>query len=74
MEEEKKKEALKNIAEKTKLAMELIKECTKIADEAKVSFSFDIAYGMGGTYRGDPETRRGEDYHDDGWHASSYSC
>ena len=72
MEEEKKKEALRTIAEKTKQAMDLITECERIADEARVSFSFDISYGVGGTYRGDPEERHAD--FDDGWHPSSYSC
>lgn len=31
-------------------ALRLIREAEKLADEGGVRFSFDVAYGMGGTY------------------------
>lgn len=51
------------IAIKLVKAYALIEECQKIAKEAEVCFSFDLAYGMGGTYT--PE---------EGWLPSSQSC
>lgn len=74
-------DAKKLIDEKVKAAYALITEAQVIADEHKLSFSFDVAYGMGGTYLGNPEDResayRYGDYDrdsDDGWRPSSRGC
>lgn len=82
-----KKVALKAISEKLKQARDLITECEEIADEADVIFSFDVAYGMGGTYH--PPKKKAErpadaddDWEDsdwessdeDGWVSSSANC
>lgn len=48
---------------------------TKFAEDNKLSFSFDVSYGMGGTFQGDPEERNR--YHRNsynGWFPSSESC
>lgn len=55
-------------------AMKLIRQAEKIADEHKVSFGFDVAYGMGGTYEGDPELRSTDYGSDEGWQPSSQGC
>lgn len=73
-------EATKKIAELTASAMTLIRQAEKIADENGVSFSFDVAYGMGGTYT--PKSSDGwnssgcSDFGDDssGWQSSSSGC
>lgn len=58
-----KQQANELIAQKIAQINELVNECTSIADEAGVDFSFDVAgYGMGGWYES------GE------WQASSHSC
>lgn len=44
----------------------------ELADKYKLSFDFDVAYGMGGRYEGDPEERRRNS--EDGWQTSSQSC
>ena len=68
------------VAEQIKIAQDAIKEAQRIADEAKISFSFEgPAYGMGGYYEGNPEDRYLEDWQDSddisaGWSASSQSC
>ena len=66
------KEANKVIAKKLMEAEALIRECEKIADEHKLGFSWDLAYGMGGWYSGNPEAR--DAYSDSGWSSSSSSC
>lgn len=54
-----KQEAYAKVAELTDQAMKLVKDCEKIADEYDVTFGFDVAYGMGGTYYPKPnETKR----------------
>jgi hypothetical protein len=63
----------KEIQVKLAEAMKLIREAQALADQYKLSFSFDVSYGMGGTYYGDP-AERDEDYSSDGWLASSNSC
>ncbi len=55
--------AYKVINSKLDEAKRLIKECEQIATEYDVSFGWDVAYGMGGTY--DPT---------DGWISSSQNC
>lgn len=56
-------------------AMELINMAESIAIEHKLSFSVDIAYGMGGTFDGaavgEPDEWGNES---DGWYPSSQSC
>lgn len=73
------KEGLEKISELTKQAYALIAEAEKIADATGAEFSFDLAYGMGGWYRGQPEgaspdatDKWGDPIY--GWQASSQSC
>lgn len=65
-------EALKQINIHLDAAYACIKEAEKIADEAGVSFSFDLAYGMGGYYT--PPKLADEDYGEVGWNSSSSRC
>lgn len=58
------KEANEVIAKKVAQIEKLISECEGIAKDAKVTFSIDLAYGMGGYYDGE----------DGEWHPSSTSC
>ncbi len=67
-----KEDAQKEVQRLAAEAMELIRKAEKIADEHKVNFRFDVAYGMGGTYQGDPDRRYVND--EDGWQPSSMSC
>ena len=75
-----KKEAQGKIAEQIKIAQDALAEAQRIANEAKVSFSWEgPSYGMGGYYEGDPEDRYIQDWQDSdaddaGWSASSQSC
>lgn len=64
-----KEEANKLISEKINAAYALITEASELADEHKLDFSFDVAYGMGGTYVGDPDK-----WQEPGWNPSSQSC
>jgi len=70
--------AREEIEKKLDEARKLIEEAEAIADEAGVTFSFDLAYGMGGTYYPDKVAEeRGyveEEDLDNGWRASSRSC
>lgn len=78
-----KEEATTKIAELLKEARTKLNEATEIADEAGVSFFWDVAYGMGGRYISEKAAREhtwrkegsplyeGEDY---GWISSSASC
>lgn len=84
MTEEEKKEAFKQIEEKTKAAHALIQEAEKLADQAGVCFGFSLAYGMGGTYypkktaEERKEAKEKDDWYDsdsnEGWQSSSSSC
>jgi hypothetical protein len=65
-----KQEASAAIAELVQQAYGFINAAEKIADEHELSFSFDIAYGMGGTY--DPTYE--QEYSEGNWHPSSQSC
>lgn len=77
-----KKTANEKISVLVKEAKEKIREAEKIATEAGVSFSFSVAYGMGGEFVADPEEiadiRRYDSWKfEDGkpaWYASSQSC
>ncbi len=68
------------IAGQIKIAQDALTEAQRIADEAKVSFSWEgPSYGMGGYYTGDKTERYFEDWQesdadDAGWSASSQSC
>jgi chaperonin cofactor prefoldin len=55
--------AYRVIDSKIKEIEKILAECTKIADENNVEFSFSPVYGMGGSY--DPV---------DGWISSSSQC
>ncbi len=54
-------------------AYELIRQAEALADEAGLSFNFDVSYGMGGTYVSEGAAEQ-EGWKDSGWHASSHSC
>ena len=60
------------LAELVRKANAALNEATEFADKYHLSFRFGPAYGMGGTYEGDPAERYGDD--DDGWYSSSMSC
>lgn len=50
-----------------------VRKAEELAKQHKLCFSFDVAYGMGGTFVGDPD----ENYDnpgETGWLASSHSC
>lgn len=53
-------------------ARDKISEAEALADEFKTSFSFDLCYGAGATYRGDIDSRWGDD--ENGWLSSTASC
>lgn len=66
-------QAYAEISRLTSEAMKLIREAEKIADTHGLEFSFDVAYGMGGTYV--PESVfDGPSWREPGWQASSHSC
>lgn len=67
-----KEEAQKKIQQHLATARAEIAEACKLADEHKTSFSWDLAYGMGGEYEGNPDLR--SEYSEDGWQSSSHSC
>jgi hypothetical protein len=75
-----KQEAQGKVAEQLKIAEAALKEAARVADEAKISFSWEgPSYGMGGYSEGDKESRYFEDWQesdaeDAGWSASSQSC
>ncbi len=52
MSEEAKKAAYEKIADALKIAQEKIEEAQALADEHALEFTWDMAYGMGGTYEG----------------------
>jgi hypothetical protein len=76
------KEANAKISKLIAQAEALISEAEAIADETGASFSFSVAYGMGGSYqgRGDKVAPEGVDVDDwessneVGWFPSSQSC
>ena len=80
MSDQDKKIAQGKIAEQIKIAEAALNEAQRLANEAKVSFSWEgPSYGMGGHYEGDPEDRYIQDWQDSddvnaGWSASSQSC
>lgn len=81
-----KNEASKLIAQHVDEAQRLLKLCETLADENNLAFSFNPAYGMGGTYIPDPKNAKDWDssgcewdnsgcYQEDyGWNASSAHC
>ncbi len=76
-----KQEKLKEIADLLKKAEDTIKEAEKIANEHKLSFSWDLSYGMGGHFVGagqeayaNYETIKAEDNTEGIWCPSSSSC
>lgn len=76
--------AYQKITELVSKSLEKLKEAEKIADEYGLEFTFDPAYGMGGTYCGKGSVKEEYDYssrkdvekiRDEGeWMASSNSC
>ncbi len=52
MSDEAKKEAYEKIADALKVAQEKLEEAQALADEHSLEFTWDLAYGMGGTYEG----------------------
>lgn len=74
-----KEQAKKKIDALVQQAHHIIQEAESIADDWKLSFNFEIAYGMGGRYQGDIKQRWWEsdwglDPGDQGWLPSSRSC
>ena len=73
-------EANELIATKMNQVSALIRECEAIAYENDVSFSMDVAYGMGGWYNPTPKegseewTESSSSNGDYGWQSSSQSC
>lgn len=51
-------------------AYNAVYEAQAYADEHKLSFSFELAYGMGGTYQGNPNAK----WDEPGWNPLSQSC
>jgi hypothetical protein len=68
----KEEEASKLIAEKIAQAEALIKECEKLGKENDVSFSWNLAYGMGGYYG--PAWGSSSEEEEWAWNSSSESC
>lgn len=77
---DKQRKAYEEIEKLTSEAMALIRKAERIAEENNVEFSFDVSYGMGGTYAAwddswessdEDETPRKKEYQ---WYASSQSC
>lgn len=73
--------AVAELAEMVKLAEDALARAEKLADESGLSFSFEPAYGMGGTYYGKGKSAQDSpsdpyDWSDDswGWYSSSQSC
>lgn len=77
-------EAIKHaqvLTELVKFAEGALLECEKYADEHGLDFTFEPAYGMGGTYhgkgtseyddQGDPYDWKNQSW---GWYSSSASC
>lgn len=71
-----KEEAITAIAEKTKQAEALIRECEVLANEHEIVFEFSLAYGMGGTFypKGWDNSGCYPDEDDSGWMSSSQQC
>lgn len=72
------KEKTGELARLVQEAREALKAAEKFADEHKLSFTFDPAYGMGGTYYGkgfwDAQKEGDDDWYssqEDGWVCSS---
>lgn len=65
------KELYEELNKKVQAVYAALKVATDYADEHKLSFEFGAAYGMGGSYVGDPRDR---DYPDTCWYPSSSSC
>lgn len=74
--EKRQRVALTEIAKLTDEATKLIRQAEEIAKANEVSFDFDVAYGMGGTFYGAGyESDYNPDYNERvGWAASSHSC
>lgn len=73
------KEAFQKISELKKEAIGKIDEAKKFADQFGISFNFDLAYGMGGTYY-PPSSKRTDDwsassqFYESGWVSSTSNC
>jgi hypothetical protein len=71
------KEAYEQIAKHVEAAHAEIKKAEALADEHGCEFSFDLAYGMGGTYypKVKPDSEN-EDWEssNEGWMSSSSMC
>lgn len=64
-----KQQASKELAALVEAFEKALSAAEAFADEHKLGFNIDPAYGMGGYYNGGEET-----YCDDGWNPSSQSC
>jgi hypothetical protein len=70
-----KEEANAKISEHLAAAYASINEAETLAVEHGLSFSFEVAYGMGGSFSGSEYGQPGEFGDEfDGWYASSQSC
>ena len=73
-----KQEAIAKLAEVLKVAQEKLEEAQAIADEFALEFSWDLAYGMGGTYEGKGTTQgwgsNGKVREQGEWVSSSSTC
>lgn len=85
--EEERKAANEGIAVEIEIAMKAIARAQEIADASGVSFSWDLAYGMGGYYTPTRTNSKGEVFNEDGrklkdweisestgWRSSSSEC
>lgn len=75
--ENKKKKALEELEVHLNRARKEISKAESIADEHGLSFNWDLAYGMGGTYTGKgvtTEEQKEEWGNEDGWRSSSSGC
>ena len=69
-----KNKAYKEIENLKTKAMQLIKEAEEIAKKNNVSFSFDVAYGMGGTFSNETGGYDSDETGEWCWQPSSHSC
>ena len=79
MSEDEIRKANKEIAELKSKAMKAIEKAQAIADEHGIEFTFDLAYGMGGTYipagAEDPDWMcSGDELEEGRWMSSSEMC
>lgn len=76
MSDQARRDANAEISKKLDQARQLLKECQALADQHALSFSFNPAYGMGGTYygKGNEEWSSSSDGSEGEWVSSSSQC